>query len=360
MRGRPTPLLLVLALLSGCLAAPPAELEGAAVDAAPAPGPGLLVAPRVLHVPAGSSYAVVQLDATPADWVEHDGRTWLFLGYEFPEDVELEAAGVQFYEVEGTTLRTAGSSAGPGGGAGGSGRAGEPRAAPFFVGVQVLNASAPFELRLGAQEALMDFELEGETLPAKVLASGREARFAVYLELGSPFDLSFGGGAFAAGVDVEDSRVVLPGSEAVALARALRLSFDHPLPSGGVHSLRAFALASSGARVGTWSVESTRDGGTEGRGGPLAAPLAGGGAAAEGMVATGASGRFQAQAAAEAFPDTILVASSYAWDPSALGLAVEDAFLSWGGGPLVLHTPAGCVRADAPSAPSRAACRILR
>ena len=362
MGARPAVLLMGLFLVaSGCIAAPP-ELESAAAQVVPVPEPGLLAAPRAVDMPAGTSFAVVRLNVTPADWVEWNGDTWLFLGYEFPDDIETEGTGVAFFTIEEGSLKRSSAGYGSGAGAGGSGRSGEPAEVSFIVGISVVEARAPFQLLLGAQEEMLDFELDGDAVPADVLASGEYPSMGIYLEFGSPFSFVFGGEPWSTGVVVQDGRVHAPiGSDAAALAGTLSLERTSTLTSPGIHIATAVAISFQAARAGTWTYSSTIDGESEGDSGAYVDPLLSPFVTSHGAPRSTVTDAFVLDATAEAFPVTILSTSTFPWDPASIGLTFEREFESYGAlpVPVVLHAPEGCVRADAPAPPSLSACRIL-
>ena len=362
MGAKPTVVLLGLFLVaSGCIAAPP-EIESAAAQLETMPAPGLLAAPRAVEMPAGTSFAVVRLNATPADWVEWNDDMWLFLGYEFPDGLEAEGTGVAFFTIEDSSLEWSGAGYGSGAGAGGSGRSGEPADASFIVGISVVEASAPFRLLLGAQEESFDFELDGDAVPAEVLAAGDFASMGIYFEFGSAFSVAFGGEPWTTGMVVEDTRVHPPiGSDAAGVAGTLSIERTSALTSPGIHIANAVALSFQATRAGTWTYSSTIDDETKGDSGTYAHPLVVPFVSAAGAPTSGVTDSFVLEATAEAFPVTVFSTSTFPWDPATIGLTFEREFATYGGlpVPVVLHTAEGCMRADAPAPPSAAACRII-
>lgn len=347
-----------IAILGGCLAAPQ-ELEAAAAEIASTPEPGILAAPRLLTIPAGSSYSLVWLNATEEDWVDWDeDHKMLNLAYEAQDDVDLDGMSVQFLRVEGSTLDGRGSHLSSGAGSGSSGQTGEPEPVTSIVAISVANAARPFDVLLGADEWL-DFELEGEPVPASVIDQGFYEGFAIYFEFGSVFSFVFGGEPWTVGAKVEDTRIHPPvGSNAIGAAGTLRASFEHALDGPGIHSAYFFAAAFQGARVGQWSYSFTSDGETQELGGLYAEPLpltpfVFAAAAPESAV----SAEIVMDAVAEVFPITVFGATTVPWDPSSVGLTFEPRFRSYGLLP-VIHTPEGCLGAGQGS-PSWRDCAAL-
>lgn len=346
--------LVALAALAGCIA--PEEMEEVeAASLAPLETPGLREAPRLVQVPAGDSYTVLWLNATKDDWVDVDGETWLLRGFEFPEDAEMEAFSVLWLVEEDGKLRVTTTHLGNGGGAGGSGRGDDkPYDLTGIVVLQVVGAAAPFDMRFGAQEEMLDFELEGAPIPAEVVDQGDKAGLAWYFELTSPFGLVFGDEPFVLGFEADDTRVRAPGG-GLGGAGTLSLRFREEVAGPSLHSFSGIARTFAGERAGVWSLKHTTDDETYAESGPFTGvflPWS----IVRSTPTTAVEGTFALSIAAETFPITTVHALTVPFDTDVLGFEVESESFTYGALPVIALSD-GCLDLARPGAPSMAACR---
>lgn len=356
MRGRLVAIMMLL--VAGCVA--PEAVDTASSEPDLADPPTLLEAPRVLSLPAGSSYAIVRLDATQDDWVESEvfeGKELRF-GYEFPE-VDVEARAILLYRIEeeGSLDHRSGSYGSGTGARGSTAFGGDPEDRSYLMVIALHNASEAFELRVGAR-ASSDDDLTGAAIPANVLATGMDLGFASYLEIGSPFSRPE---LVTIGVEVEDTRVLMPPEDRIAgAAGSLSLKFDHGTNGSALHNVWLWAFSFSGARVGSWTAASSIDDETVSAGSLFADPATDVSLHRWGTAHASASTSVTLDDFAFVTPGTLLHAVTIPFDLSAHGMSHENGASAREPIPVSWQTPQGClvvqggVMAEAPSCDLRA------
>lgn len=347
-------LLLVAASWAGCLS-PKDDVEPAATNATPPPAPARNATPpvaevvatpadavlpgdpsfrdatRVFPVPNGSSYLVIPIHLTEADWFQESGTWWWTLFVAPSKGVSVSFA--RSYGIDGSDLtpRGAGLSFGGGGMTGWGQGARAPSVVDELLVVNLVAKGNASSLRVGAASAF-DFQISKTEVPGRVLAQG-ESKLS--------YDYSAGllDGDARAGVQTTDAGV----AKGVGRVGAFQLTATHDVLAPSLHASFMWAWPTAGA--GAWHVSQAIDGKSRASTQPLAwAYLEGSFPMAEGDgVVTRNVADALDDAQASALPDFVFLSATIPWSPASAGYSLEPSFRAgFLGAPVVLATPQGC------------------